>query len=210
MSLKTEIQVYFQPAGAIEPVQIGVLTAHQAKTRKASSFEYLPEWLQSKQAFMLDPEILLYKGLQYPTQKESFGAFADAMQDSWGRKLMQRRAAQKAAEQKEKAPKLYEIDCLLCVNNLTRMGALRFRLTSSGPFLDNDNHHPVPPWTSLRELQSSAEMFDKDDEHISKEHLELLLAHGSSLGGARPKANIVDEKGDLWIAKFPAKKRHHR
>jgi len=204
MQLKTTIQVYFHPYHLEEPVQIGTLTAQHVKTKKAFSFEYEPEWLISKNKFLLDPEIHLYRGAQYPINKENFGVFADAMPDSWGRKLMQRRAAQKAKEKNEKPGKLYELDYLLGVHDLTRMGALRFKTDPEGPFLDNDNHQPAPPWTSLRELQHTAAIFEDDAEHITRGQLELLFNPGSSLGGARPKANVTDESGELWIAKFPS------
>jgi serine/threonine-protein kinase HipA len=83
------------------------------------------------------------------------------------------------------------------------MGALRFKTDRDGPFLDNDHHQPAPPWASIRDLQHSASVFE-DDRDEDREWLDVLLAPGSSLGGGRPKANIVDEEGALWIAKFPS------
>jgi serine/threonine-protein kinase HipA len=86
------------------------------------------------------------------------------------------------------------------------MGALRFKLDKDGPFL-NDNHGmPTPPWASIRELQHGAEVLESDeDSEEVKKWLAILMAPGSSLGGARPKANITDHHGHLWIAKFPSK-----
>jgi len=99
---------------------------------------------------------------------------------------------------------LGEADFLLGVHDFTRMGALRFKTDPEGPFLDNDEHKPAPPWASIRDLQYSAKVFEEDTKGVDKKWLELLLAPGSSLGGARPKANIADETGQLWIAKFPS------
>jgi serine/threonine-protein kinase HipA len=86
------------------------------------------------------------------------------------------------------------------------MGALRFKLDPNGPFLDDDTNTPVPPWTSVGELQHIADLVesDKNPKELNK-WLIMLMAPGSSLGGARPKANIMDKHGQLWIAKFPSK-----
>ncbi len=106
----------------------------------------------------------------------------------------------------EKAPKLYEIDYLLGVFDDTRMGALRFKADLDGPFLDNDTHSPTPPWSSLGELQEAVNQLENDEQSDAiRKWIAVLIAPGSSLGGARPKANILDAQKDLWIAKFPSK-----
>lgn len=199
---KTDIQVYADWIDLGGPQLLGMLSAQQAKGRNAFSFEYHKEWLEKNYAFKLDPDLYAYTGPQYPVDKENFGVFSDAMPDTWGRKLMQRRAALLRMENEPKRS-LNEIDYLLGVHDVTRMGALRFKLDQDGPFLDNDNHQPTPPWASIRELQHSAAAFE-DDPDAHREWIELLLAPGSSLGGGRPKANIIDEAGHLWIAKFPS------
>lgn len=202
---KTDIWVYAHWKNMQEPKCIGVLFAQQAKGRKSFSFEYNRDWINSGEQFLLDPDIGWYTGGQFPNGKENFGVFMDSMPDTWGRKLMQRRAAQKARESGKTTPNLYEIDFLLGVHDFTRMGALRFKLDPGGPFLDNDESSPTPPWAHIRELQYSAEVFEEDADGENKKWLDLLIAPGSSLGGARPKANILDETGQLWIAKFPSK-----
>lgn len=203
---KTDIYVYAHWFGMNVPKLIGILSAHQGKERKAFSFEYADEWIKSEELFVLDPDIGWYTGTQYPVGKENFGAFLDSMPDTWGRTLMKRRAAQKAKDDSKPVPKLYDIDFLLGVYDKTRMGALRFKLNPQGPFLDNDPEYPTPPWSSIRELQHAAALVesDKDSAEVRK-WLAVLMAPGSSLGGARPKANITDNTGHLWIAKFPSK-----
>jgi len=202
---KTDVWVYAHWKGLIEPMLIGTLSAHQAKGRKAFSFEYDKLWINSQAQFLLDPDIAWFTGTQFPIGKENFGTFMDSMPDTWGRKLLQRRAAQKAREEGNKTPTLYELDYLLGVHDSTRMGALRFKLDPSGPFLDNDNHSPTPPWAYIRELQHSAEIFENTESAADdKKWLDLLIAPGSSLGGARPKANILDQNDHPWIAKFPS------
>ena len=203
---KTAIYVYAHWLGMQEPKLIGILSAQQAKGKKAFSFEYDTAWLKTGQKFLLDPDISLFSGAQYPNQKDTFGIFFDSMPDTWGRTLMKRRAAQWARENNTKTPTLYDIDFLLGVYDASRMGALRFKTDPNGDFLDNNKTTPTPPWSSIRELQVAAENIedDKDNDEVKK-WLSILIAPGSSLGGARPKANILDTDKSLWIAKFPSK-----
>lgn len=204
-SKKTDIYVYADWIGLEGPKLIGVLTAQQAKGRKAFSFHYDKDWIRSEAQRLLDPDIQWFTGAQHPNGKENFGVFMDSMPDTWGRRLMVRRAAQKAAEEGKAAPHLYDIDFLLGVYDETRMGALRFKLEPNGPFLDHDAQFPTPPWSTIRELQHAAALIDSDASNAeTKRYLAILIAPGSSLGGARPKANLLDEKGHLWIAKFPS------
>lgn len=203
---KKDIIVFAHWKGMPQPKRIGILSAQQAKGKKAFSFEFDRQWLQSKEQRLLDPDIAWYTGPQYPTGKENFGVFLDSMPDTWGRTLMKRRAAIEAKEAGKTTPILYDIDFLLGVYDETRMGALRFKLKEDGPFLDNNNKTPTPPWSSLGELQQAAAMIESDKTSSSiKKWLAILMAPGSSLGGARPKANVLDNKGNLWIAKFPSK-----
>lgn len=202
---KTNIYVYAHWVEMPEPKIIGILTAEQAKGRKAFSFEYDKDWLNSGQQFLLDPAIQFYGGSQY-APNENFGIFLDSMPDTWGRTLMKRRAAQHAKENNEKAPTLYDIDFLLGVYDESRMGALRFKTEPDGDFLDNNKTASTPPWSSIRELQNAAYIFENDSENEEVNRwLAVLMAPGSSLGGARPKANVLDADKNLWIAKFPSK-----
>jgi serine/threonine-protein kinase HipA len=205
-TLKTDIDVHAHWLGMPEPKCIGVLSAQQAKGKKAFSFEYDADWIRSKEQQLLDPDIAWFSGPQYPNGKENFGVLMDSMPDTWGRTLMKRRAAQLAKEAGKPAPVLYDIDFLLGVYDETRMGALRFRLKRDGPFLDDNTGNPAPPWATIRELQHGAAVLESDEDSAEvKKMLAILIAPGSSLGGARPKANITDENGHLWIAKFPSK-----
>lgn len=206
MSTKTHIYVYAHWHGMPNPKLVGILSAQQVKAKKAFSFEYDNDWLKSGQIFLLDPDIQLYGGPQYPNQKENFGIFLDSMPDTWGRTLMKRREAQSAKEKNEKPKTLYDIDFLLGVYDESRMGALRFKIDPNGDFLDNNKKASTPPWSSIRELQNAAHIFENDSENEEVNRwLSVLMAPGSSLGGARPKANILDNEKNLWIAKFPSK-----
>ncbi|MGY5252014.1 type II toxin-antitoxin system HipA family toxin [Sphingobacterium spiritivorum] len=203
---KTDIYVYADWVGLSQPTLVGVLSAHQAKGRKAFSFEYDKQWLKTNAQRLIDPDIQFYSGQQFPNNKENFGVFLDSMPDTWGRTLMKRREAQLAKANGTKAKTLYDIHFLLGVYDETRMGAFRFKLDPDGDFLDNDTEKSTPPWSTVRELQQAVVHYENDEENEAiNKWLKLLIAPGSSLGGARPKANILDENKDLWIAKFPSK-----
>lgn len=203
---KKDIYVYAHWLGMQEARLIGILSAHQAKGRKSFSFEYDKGWLQSKEQFLFDPDIGWYSGQQYAGKKENFGVFLDSMPDNWGRTLMKRREVQLAKEEGRKASTLYDIDFLLGVFDESRMGALRFKTDPKGPFLDNNQAFPTPHWSFVGDLQYGAEVIEseRDSSEINK-WLAILMAPGSSLGGARPKANLLDDHQHPWIAKFPSK-----
>ncbi len=204
MSSKRNIWVYAQWQGMAEAKCIGMLTAQQARGKTAFSFLYDPEWLSQKEQFLLDPDIEWFQGQQHPIGKENFGVILDSMPDTWGRTLMKRRAAQEAFENGNTKTNLYEIDFLLGVHDESRMGALRFKLSQDGPFLNNSKLS-IPHWAKIKELQHAAHEIElNDDEDEVKHWLDILIAPGSSLGGARPKANILDEEKHPWIAKFPS------
>lgn len=203
---KFNIYVFADWSGLPEPTLIGVLTAHFAKGKKAFGFEYDKDWLHTDSQRLLDPDLEFYPGPQFPLNKGNFGVFLDSMPDTWGKTLMRRREAQEARARDEKPKTLYEIDFLLGVYDESRMGALRFKTEMDGPFLDNDDTNPAPPWSSLGELQEAVKQLESDSQNDTiRKWISVLIAPGSSLGGARPKANIVDVKKNLWIAKFPSK-----
>ncbi|MCP4699838.1 MAG: type II toxin-antitoxin system HipA family toxin [Gammaproteobacteria bacterium] len=189
---------------------MGNLFATPSRGKEIFSFEYDPDWLNSSHAQSLDPSLRLYGGPQYaPVSQDNFGVFLDSCPDRWGRVLMRRREAQLAREEKRKERKLLESDYLLGVHDSHRMGALRFRQTKDGPFLNDNPHLALPSWTSLRELEQISLQLERkdaaDDPNYSK-WLRMLIAPGSSLGGARPKAGVLDKNGALWIAKFPSRR----
>jgi serine/threonine-protein kinase HipA len=203
---KIDIWVYAHWAGMKDAKCIGILSAHFGKGRKTFSFEYNKDWISSREQMLLDPDLGWYSGPQYPNNKVNFGIFLDSMPDTWGRTLMQRREAQSAHEEGRATRKLHDIDYLLGVYDESRMGALRFKLDPNNPFLETRSSTTTPPWTILGELEEAVRIIESDenDENIRKWIL-MLIAPGSSLGGARPKANFTDSSRNLWIAKFPSK-----
>jgi serine/threonine-protein kinase HipA len=207
MNGKKEIQVYAHWSGFKDPVLMGVLSATPAKGKEVFSFEYTKEWLQSGSTSMIDPDLQLYSGRYFPRdEKMNFGVFLDSCPDRWGRVLMDRREAALARKEKRSVKNLLESDYLLGVYDGHRMGALRFKTEPNGNFLNDDKYMASPPWTSLRELEQASIKFEEDnmDDEEYLKWINLLIAPGSSLGGARPKASVLDPEGHLWIAKFPS------
>jgi serine/threonine-protein kinase HipA len=207
---KREVLVYADWQGLNGPVYMGVQHAELLRGKEIFSFTYDNSWLQSGQAQLLDPDLQLYVGTQYLNDqgKPNFGMFLDSSPDSWGRLLMRRREAALAREEGRIQNNLFEMDYLLGVYDGHRMGGLRFKLDSDGPFLNDSKAMASPPWTSIRELEQISLRLEDDDVINDPEYmkwLNMLVAPGSSLGGARPKASVLDNENHLWIAKFPSK-----
>lgn len=188
---------------------MGTITATPHRGKQVFAFAYHDAWLQHRQALVLDPDLQLFSGRQYPPEKKAnFGLFLDSSPDRWGRILMQRKEAADARAENRKARTLMETDYLLGVSDLQRMGGLRFKIQEEGPFLSDDQNKPVPPWAMLRNLEFASQQVETEGAEDQPEYmawLEALIAPGSSLGGARPKAGVSDTDGHLWIAKFPSK-----
>ena len=189
------------------PVLMGKLYSANIRGRELFSFEYSKEWIRTADpSFVFDPDLHLYEGRQYvEADKPLFGVFSDSCPDRWGRLLIKRREAILAKDEGRKPRALTESDYLLGVFDRTRLGALRFSTEENGPFLSADTELSAPPWTTLRTLESASLSFENDENGQEEKWLRLLLAPGSSLGGARPKASVQAPDGSLWIAKFPSR-----
>jgi serine/threonine-protein kinase HipA len=184
--------------------KVGKLWFHQRGARQSASFEYDSEWLKHSEKFALDPALQLTSGAFHTTPDQIlFGAIGDSAPDRWGRVLMRRAESVRAKSMAETARTLSEVDYLLGVNDESRQGALRFSLKDGGPYLNLKNKEGIPPLIDLPRLLSATEHYLNDEE--TAEDLKILLAPGSSLGGARPKASVRDKDGHLTIAKFPEK-----
>ncbi|CAB3758928.1 type II toxin-antitoxin system HipA family toxin [Paraburkholderia humisilvae] len=210
------IRVYADWSGMREPVLLGYLSAHRTAAREMFDFEF-DRALLARPAFAnvkLDPRLNLFEGRQYPPQgQETFGAFADASPDRWGRLLMRRRLerAQRAGLV-DRGARLYESDYLLGVHDTYRVGALRFRRGDGAAFLDDRHDVAAPPFVQLRALEAASLALERDEDNTAgagDEWLRMLIAPGGSLGGARPKASVIDPRGHLWIAKFPSVRDDH-
>jgi serine/threonine-protein kinase HipA len=189
------------------PTLMGRLYAMNVRGKEIFSFEYDEQWLNcAANISFFDPDLQFFGGRQYaPPQKANFGVFSDSCPDRFGRKLMNRREALLAKQEGRKPRALTESDYLLGVFDDARMGALRFSLEENGAFLSNEKDLATPPWTTLRTLENASLALEDDNNKEREKWLQILLAPGSSLGGARPKASVMAPDGSLWIAKFPSK-----
>ena len=186
-----------------ENIPVGSLWFHARKGKESTSFEYDKFWLSHPKRFSLEPLLKLTRGTFHTQDKNIFGSIGDSAPDRWGRALILRARAREAQKKKEKMKTLFEYDYLLGVNDIARQGALRFSIAPhKNVFLDSSKFS-IPPFLYLSKLLSASENFFEEKE--SEEELKLLLAPGSSLGGARPKASILDKDRHLALAKFPRK-----
>jgi serine/threonine-protein kinase HipA len=202
------ILVYSDWESLSEPLLMGILSAVQIRGKEVFSFEYDKIWLKNA-SIQLDPDLHFYAGRQFlQEEKSNFGIFMDSSPDRWGRLLMRRREAALARKEQRKETLLLETDYLLGVYDQHRMGAMRFKTEENTPFQNNNKAMAAPPFTSLRELEQASLKLEDEDSPNAPEYLQwlnMLMAPGSSLGGARPKASVVDTSQNLWIAKFPSK-----
>jgi serine/threonine-protein kinase HipA len=203
-----DLYVYLHPSEIIEPLFMGVLHSEIIRGREVFSFSGGDAWLVHREFQNLDPELGPFPGRQFiRDNKPNFGLFMDSAPDRWGRMLIRRREALLARQEGRPPRALSETDFLLGVFDGSRMGALRLKLEPEGDFLDNNSEAAIPPWASIRKLEYASMMLEKEnykDESDYTKWLNMLVRPGSSLGGARPKANIADREGRLWIAKFPS------
>ncbi|MEM7655920.1 MAG: HipA domain-containing protein [Bacteroidota bacterium] len=200
-----EMLVYADWLPSKGPTPMGILSHTQTKGRSTFRFQYHEDWIAIQPKNNLDPDLHWYSGSQFSVAKPNVGIFLDSMPDRWGRTLLQRRENLLAKAEARHPKKLSEVDFLLGIEDVSRMGAIRFKTSESGPFINQNKQYAVPPITKLRELQHGSRLLEEGDQADLSIALQLLVAPGSSLSGARPKANVVDEEGNLWIAKFPSK-----
>ncbi len=188
-----------------ETTLVGRLWGHIRGRRESATFEYSSSWLRSPKCFALEPALTTETGSQHTNiGKSIFGAIGDSAPDRWGRMLM-RRASRKEDKDTGRIPRtLWETDYLLKVNDVARMGALRFSRIEGGPFLAERSPSSIPAMIELPKLLAASDNLLCDQE--SDEELRILLAPGSSLGGAQPKASVCDSNSQLYIAKFPNNK----
>ncbi len=198
------VDVFADWIGLSGPVLMGQLRISSVRGKEVYAFSFDSQWLDEQpHPLLLDPALRWGRGEQF--SGEGFGTFLDSAPDRWGRTLIARREAMEARMAGRPPRHLMDSDFLLAVEDQTRMGGLRFRDPETGNFLSNHPQQQIPPLRLLRELESASRLVDAEapDDASMDAGLRILLWPGSSLGGARPKANTLDPEGRLWMAKFP-------
>ena len=194
-----DVEVHIALNGETRP--LGLLRRHTGRRHESITFEYDHAWLNAGDRFSIEPALALTRGIfPSPRNQPVFGSIGDSAPDTWGRRLMQR-AERRQADRDGRPPRtLGEADYLLGVSDETRLGALRFRWAGEDIF-QAPPRDGVPALIVLGRLLEITERILRDEE--TDEDLQMIFAPGSSLGGARPKASVIDQHGHLSIAKFP-------
>ena len=189
---------------------VGELSYESLRGSDSYGFKFSNEWLKQHGDIFLSDDLNNYPGQQYThPDRDIFGCFADALPDRWGRTLLLRREQIEAEEEHRPVRRLSSFDFLTGIDDYSRMGGFRFKETPDGDFINTHELLRIPPLTSMRTLVAASEEIERSEEHNQlpdKRWIAQLVQPGSSLGGARPKASVIDTDGTLYVAKFPSRK----
>ena len=187
-----------------KPEIVGELDYERLRGAAAYNFSFDAIWLNNHKSFLLSGDLNNYIGIQHKTNS-IFSCIADAMPDRWGRRLIDKKEKLTAEQEGRLSRTLTDFDYLLQLSDVARTGGFRF--LKNGEYVGLDDVRSIPPLTDLREFVDVAHKYEsciEKNESIKEEWLKNLFRQGSSLGGARPKASVRDEKGNLCIAKIPS------
>lgn len=193
-----------------KPELVGELCYEKLRGSDSYAFQYDEHWLKGHAEVKLSEDINNYPGMQYTQPgQDVFGCFSDALPDRWGRTMLKRREQILASEEKRAVRSLSSFDYLMGIDDFSRMGGFRFKKELEREFINVSASLKIPPLTELKDLLHASREIEKSEEANvlpEKKWIAQLIQPGSSLGGARPKASVLDEKGNLCIAKFPSRK----
>ena len=193
-----------------EPRLVGELSYESLRGSDSYGFCYSNEWLKDYGSLFLSDDLNNYPGQQYTApDKDIFGCFSDTLPDRWGRTLINRREQILAKDEKRPVRRLSSFDYLIGIEDFSRMGGFRFKESMDGDYINASETLRIPPLTDIRELiaaSSEIEKSEEEDQLPEMRWIAQLVQPGSSLGGARPKASVLDENKNLCIAKFPSRK----
>lgn len=193
-----------------KPELVGELCYEKLRGSDSYAFKFDENWLSIHTGIKLSEDINNYPGMQYTQPgNDIFGCFSDALPDRWGRTLLKRREQIQASEEKRAVRSLSSFDYLMGIDDFSRMGGFRFKRELEGDYINVSPSLKIPPLTEIRELIHASQEVEKSEDNDvlpEKKWITQLIQPGTSLGGARPKAGVLDEMGNLCIAKFPSKK----
>lgn len=192
------------------PQLVGELSYESLRGNDSYGFKFDNDWLRRYASLNLSEDLNNYPGQQYTRpERDIFGCFADALPDRWGRTLLNRREQILATEENRPVRRLSSFDYLCGIDDFSRMGGFRFKEDPEGDYICTENGLSIPPLTSIRELIVASQEIEKSEESHElpeKKWIQQLVHPGTSLGGARPKAGVIDENRVLFVAKFPSRK----
>src|ERR1700691_6006217 len=193
--------------------RIGTLRFDRQGARQSAAFEYDRQWLAASDRFALEPDLPLVTGAQFhkPSGGDAsifHGAITDTEPDGWARRVIlrdhaKRRALARAAGEAQDHQPLTPIDFLLAVDDVNRVGALRFQ-DEEGVFqrAPEEGQRTAPLMIELSMLMAASRAVETHTE--TAQDLAYLRGRGTSLGGLRPKCSAIDADGALSIGKFPS------
>ena len=188
---------------------MGELSYESLRGEDSYGFSFDEEWLRRAGELFLSADLNNYPGVQYTAAGcDIFGCFSDALPDRWGRTLLNRREQLLAQEEGRPLRRLSSFDYLLGIDDYSRMGGFRFKERADADFINSTPTLRVPPLANIRDLEFAArqiEQSEQQNELPDKKWIAQLIQPGSSLGGARPKASVIDTDGLLCVAKFPSR-----
>lgn len=188
---------------------MGELSYESLRGEDSYGFSFDEEWLRKAGELLLSADLNNYLGVQYTvTGCDIFGCFSDALPDRWGRTLLNRREQLLAQEEGRPLRRLSSFDYLLGIDDNSRMGGFRFKERADADFINSTPTLRVPPLANIRDVEFAArqiEQSEQQNELPDKKWIAQLIQPGSSLGGARPKASVIDTDGSLCVAKFPSR-----
>ena len=189
---------------------VGELGYESLRGSDSYTFKFSDQWLGKYRSIFLSADLNNYPGQQYTQPgKDIFGCFSDALPDRWGRTLLNRREQVLAEMEHRPLQRLSSYDYLIGLDDCSRMGGFRFKENQNGGYINAEENLRIPPLTDVRALIAASEEIEKSEEKNLLPDLKWitqLVQPGSSLGGARPKASVLDESGHLCVAKFPSRK----
>jgi serine/threonine-protein kinase HipA len=207
MSEIADIEVWVQWEGMNEASRVGFLHSEETRGGELISFEYDAWWLKQKNNHLLDPYLQFFKGKFFPRSgEESFSLFLDSAPGEWGKLLHNKYEGVLARRNKRETRRLRTSDYLIGVFDYYRQGALRFRIPGAEDFVTGDEQFFLPTFASLKELER-ASLVCANNSSAEKEltpAIDAIIYPGGALGGKRPKANVIDDEWQMWLAKFPA------
>lgn len=197
--MKERLHVHFSDAA----IRIGLLH-FEGKSREHSVFTYDEDWINNPTGFPISPTMPFRQRTYFTTkdadpQSSAFpGPVSDTIPDAWGRAIVR-------SDDTAPGRPFNDLDYLMGVDDAARIGALRFKAADGRIVRPAIAGTPnIPPLTVLEALMHASDAVEART-HTQKDVLRLL-GNGSSLGGTRPKCNVVDHDGSLAIAKFTSKR----
>lgn len=190
---------------------VGILGCDNIRGNQIYSFEFNKDWLRNHRNIILSKDLNNYSGIQYMNDADGyiFSCFGDALPDRWGRKLADLKSDMGNKNRTFLPQKLTDWDYLQAINDSTRMGGFRFINPETGNYINEDKGLSIPPLVKLNELQEAAAHIERDlDKKLPPEEkwINRLFNPGSSMGGARPKACVLSQDNNIYVAKFPSVK----